>query len=231
MAASRKSTGKNARRLTEFEQPKKRRDFTILLIVDDQAEREVMIENLQPLKVEIRDYMTAMEFYRDYREKIPGLLMMEARLRGMSGVELQEKLMAEDFDLPIVLIAGHADAPLAVRAVTQGAFDFLVKPIRPEALHDVVARAYSYYYDDVDVDIVGADLNEIEDGMTRLSDRERQILDLIVEGRSSRDIGYHLGISTKTVEAHRARINDKMRAEDLPHLIRMCLAWNEEHAA
>lgn len=227
MTVSKKAPGKSARRLTEFEQPKKRREFTVLLVVDDQAERDALVETLKQQKLVVRDYMTAMEFYRDFREKTPGILIMEARLRGMTGIELQEKLIAEEFELPVVLIAGHADAPVAVRAMTHGAFDFLVKPIRQEALMDTIARAYSYYYE-VDTDTVGQDFDEVEEGITRLSDREKQILDLIVDGHSSRDIGYQLGISTKTVEAHRARINDKMRADDLPHLIRMCLIWNEE---
>lgn len=227
MSALRKQASKSVPQ-SEFQQVKKRRPFTVLLVVDDADERAALVKQLQQQKLEVRDYMTAMEFYRDYREKVPGVLIMEARLRGMTGVELQEKLAEEKFELPVVLIAGHADAPLAVRSMISGAFDFLVKPIRETELFGVVARAYSYYYD-VDSDVVGEDLNEIEEGIRRLSDREKQILDFIVQGRSSRDIGSELGISSKTVEAHRARINDKMRAIDLPHLVRMCRAWNEEH--
>ncbi len=229
MTASRKTAQKAGSTLSEFEQPKKRKPFTVLLVVDDQAERAALVDTLQQQKIEVRDYMTAMEFYRDFREKTPGVLIMEARLRGMSGLELYEKLSAEDFELPVIFIAGHADAPMAVRAVTNGAFDFLVKPIKEQPLISAVIRAYSYYYD-VDSGAAGDEFEEIADGMSRLSDREKQILDHIVAGQSSRDIGQQLGISTKTVEAHRARINDKMRADDLPHLIRMCLAWNEEQA-
>lgn len=229
MSVVRKSSAGN-QPLGEFQQPRKRKPFTVMLVVDDQAERAALVRLLQQHKIDVRDYMTAMEFYRDYRDKAPGVLIMEARLRGMSGMELHQKLMDEKFELPVVLIAGHADAPLAVRSVLNGAFDFVVKPIRETELIGVIARAYSYYYD-VDGEVVGEDLDEIEDGMSRLSDREKEILDHIVQGHSSRDIGRELGISTKTVEAHRARINDKMRANDLPHLIRMCLAWNEEHGA
>ena len=141
MTVSKKPPGKSSRRLTEFEQPKKRREFTVLLVVDDQAERDALVETLKQQKLVVRDYMTAMEFYRDFRETTPGILIMEARLRGMTGIELQEKLIAEEFELPIVLIAGHADAPVAVRAMTHGAFDFLVKPIRQEALIDTIARS------------------------------------------------------------------------------------------
>ena len=93
--------------------------------------------------------------------------------------------------------------------------------------NEAVARAYASYYG-VDWDFVGEDLDDIEKSLSRITGREREVLDLVVEGLSSREIGARLGVSTKTVEAHRARINDKMRSDDLPHLIRMMLVYNEE---
>ena len=97
--------------------------------------------------------MTAMEFYRDYREVSPGVLILDIRLPGMSGIELQEKLAEEDFPLPIVMISGHADVPMAVRAMKNGAFDFLCKPVKVGDMVRAVSRAYNFYYDiDVDMD-------------------------------------------------------------------------------
>ena len=90
-----------------------------------------------------------------------------------------------------------------------------------------VARAYAFYYD-VDAEVLEEELEETEDSIARLTGRERQVLDHVVEGLSSREIAAELGVSTKTVEAHRARINDKMRADNVSHLIRMCFAYNEE---
>ena len=225
--------GKRAERkappLTEFQQPKKRRPFTVFLIEDDQAVRASLVEALGEFKITVRDYMTAMEFYRDYREPVPGVLILDLRLPGLSGVELQEKLNEDGFELPVVMISGHADVPMAVRAMKNGAFDFLCKPLKIEDLVAAIARSYAYFYD-VDPEVLEEELEDTEDSINRLTGRERQVLDHVVDGLSSREIAQELGVSTKTVEAHRARINDKMRADNVSHLIRMCFAYNEEHS-
>lgn len=221
------ASGKKAPAQSEFSQPKTRRPFTVFLIVDDRDTRAAMVEELKQQKIEVRDYMTGMEFYRDYRESLPGVIVAEIRLRDMSGLELQNKLTAGKIEIPVVFIAGPADAPAAIEAMQNGALDFLLKPIAEGRMLDAVARAYASLYD-VDWDYVGDDLDEIERSLGRLTGREREILDLIIGGTSSRHIGAQLGISTKTVEAHRARINDKMRADDLSHLVRMMYALNEE---
>jgi FixJ family two-component response regulator len=220
-------TEKKAPPLTEFEQPKKRKPFTVFLVEDDQEVRATLVEALKTLKLDVRDYMTAMEFYRDYRERTPGVLVLDLRLPGMTGLELQEKLAADKFDLPIVMISGHADVPMAVRAMKNGAFDFLCKPLRIDDLIAGVGRAYAYFYD-VEDDRFTDDLEETEESINRLTSRERQVLDMVVDGLSSREIAEELDVSTKTVEAHRARINDKMRAENVAHLIRMSFAYREE---
>ena len=104
-----------------------------------------------------------------------------------------------------------------------GVVDFLPKPIQVDAVIELIARAYAMYYD-VDWDFVGEDLDDVERNINRITGREREVLDMLVEGYSSREIGCQLGVSTKTIEAHRARINDKMRSDDLAHLVRMVLA-------
>ena len=225
-----KRSEKKAPPMTEFEQPRKRKPFTVFLVEDDQAVRASLVEALAEFKITVRDYMTAMEFYRDYRESVPGVLILDLRLPGMTGSELQEKLTEDGFELPIVMISGHADVPMAVKAMKNGAFDFLCKPVKVEALVAAIARAYAYFYD-VDADVFEEELEETEDSINRLTGRERQVLDHVVDGLSSREIAQELGVSTKTVEAHRARINDKMRADNVSHLIRMCFAYNEEHTS
>lgn len=212
---------------SEFIQPKKRRPFSVFLVVDDQSLRDSLVEILKAQKIDIHDYMTAMEFYRDYRVEKPGVLITELHLRGMSGLELAEKLAAEKKDLLTALLVGHADAPVAVKAMHENVYDFLLKPVTAESLLGIVTRAYAQYYD-VDWDFVGVDLVFVEDSLNRLTAREREVLSLLIEGRSSREIGAQLGVATKTVEAHRARINDKMRSDDLPHLVRMVLSYSEE---
>lgn len=225
-----KSSGGAGKRppLSEFGQVKKRRPFTVFLVLDDQKVRVPLADALRNEKLEVHDYMTAMEFYRDYREKLPGVLMCDLRLRGMTGQELQTKLLSEKFDLPIIHFCGHADAPQAIEAMNEGAFEFIMKPTSAEVLLEAVGRAYASYYD-VDWDFFGDDISEIQPSLNRLTGREREVLDRIVDGESSREIGERLDISAKTVEAHRARINDKMRADDLPHLIRMMFIYRDEH--
>ncbi len=224
--AAKKTTVKSAPQ-SEFSQPKKRRSFTVFLIIDDSSVRSSLADFLRKQKVDVHDYMTAMEFYRDYRKPVPGVLLSEIHLRGMSGMELFQKLTAQKSDLLIAFLTGHADAPLAVRGMKDGAIDFLTKPVTKEKLMALVARAYAVHYD-VDWDFVGEDLADIEKSISRITEREKETLDLVADGLSSREIAARLDISTKTVEAHRSRINDKMRADDLPHLIRMVMAYNED---
>ena len=119
---------------------------------------------------------------------------------------------------------------MAVRAMKNGAFDFLCKPVKVEDLLSAAARAYAYFYD-VDPEVLEEELEDTEDSINRLTGRERQVLDHVVDGLSSREIAQELGVSTKTVEAHRARINDKMRADNVSHLIRMCFAYREDNEA
>ena len=220
--AKSKTTGKTSAQ-SEFSQPKKRKPFTVFLIVDDQAMRQSLVEILKSEKIDVQDYMTAMEFYRDYREAKPGVVISELNLRGMTGIELAEKLTADKKDVLFTLLAGHADAPVAVKAMQEHVLDFLLKPVKAENLLGLVARAYAQYYD-VDWEFVGEDLEFIEDSLSRITEREREVLDMLVQGMSSREIAGELGVSTKTIEAHRARINDKMRSDDLAHLVRMVLA-------
>lgn len=211
---------------SEFSQPSIRRPFTVFLVMDNRAARESFAEFLRGQKLNVRDYMTAMEFHRDYHDPQPGVLITELQLRGMSGVELFERLTAEKQDLPVAFISGHADAPVAVRLMQQGAIDFALKPVHEDALLQLVARAYALYYD-IDWDFVGEDFSKVESGMSRLTEREKEVLDQIVAGHSSREAAVALGVSTKTIEAHRARISDKLRCDDLPHMMRIVMTWNQ----
>jgi len=213
---------------TEFQQPRKRKPFTVFLVEDDQAVRAELVNALTEQKIIVRDYMTAMEFYRDFRETTPGVLILDIRLPGMTGPELQQKLMKDGFELPLVMIAGHADVPAAVQSMKDGAFDFLCKPLTAERMIAAIERSYNYYYD-VDTHLFSDELDETEKSLSRLTGREKEVLDFVVDGLSSREIAEELGVSAKTVEAHRARINDKMRADDVAHLIRICFAHNEQY--
>ena len=132
---------------SEFSQPKKRRAFTVFLVVDDRTVRDSLLSTLREQQVDVQDYMTAMEFYRDYRKQVPGVLISEINLRGMTGLELFQRLTAEKTDLMVAFIAGYAESPLAVQAMKAGAIDFLVRPVQEESLMASVSRAYAMFYD------------------------------------------------------------------------------------
>ncbi|MEO2031586.1 MAG: response regulator, partial [Planctomycetaceae bacterium] len=141
---ARRRKTKDAPQKTEFDKADGRRDFTVFLVEDDEAIRASLKEALEDEKLVVEDYMTAMEFYRDFREVVPGVLVLDIRLPGMSGIDLQKKLVAEEFPLPIVMISGHADVPMAVKAMRSGASDFLCKPVKLDQLLSAVGRAYHY---------------------------------------------------------------------------------------
>jgi two-component system, LuxR family, response regulator FixJ len=216
-----------AKPIAEFEQQKKRRPFSIYLIMDDTMARMELVKALSILRLPTHEYMTAREFMLDYRDNVPGVVITEYRLRDMLATELQSKLHASKRDIPIVLMISPADSGEGVKAMRHNGMDFVLKSTAEQTLSQAVWRAYAQWYD-VDWDFVAINLNEVDNCMSRLTDREQQVLKLMGEGMSSREIGRKLKVSVKTVEAHRARINDKMRADDLADMARMLCAYYED---
>ena len=224
-----KTTAKKsmAKPVAEFEQHKKRRPFSIFLIMDDTVARAELVKALSALRLPTHEYMTAREFMLDYRENVPGVVITEYRLRDMLATDLQSKLQAAKRDIPIVLMISPADSGEGVKAMRHHGMDFVVKSTAEQTLSSAVWRAYAQWYD-VDWDFVAIDLDDVDSCRSRLTDREKQVLKLMGEGLSSREIGRKLKVSVKTIEAHRARINDKMRADDLADMARMLCAYYED---
>lgn len=222
--AAKKSSAKN---VAEFKQPKKRRPFEIFLIVDSHQERSDLVRALAKTGVPVREYMTAREFQLDYRDRAPGVVIAEYRLRDMLATALKTDLEASKIHVPFVLLISPGDSGEGVKAMRHQGMDFVVKSTAEEKLPMAVHRAYAQWYD-VDWDFVAIDLDVVDECITRLTDRERQVLMQMSEGLSSREISRKLKVSVKTIEAHRARINDKMRADDLADLSRMICALHED---
>lgn len=193
---------------------KRAKKTSVFLIVDDTDQRAKLATALQATGYEVHDYMTAREFLIDQRNHSSGVVIADYRLQGMTGLEMAEQLAKNRSDFPVVLIAGHSDIPKVIGSV---AADILVKPVAIESLNAAITRATD---GEVFTDA------ELERAFQKLTGREREIAALVVEGKSSREIAAALGISTKTVEAHRARIMDKARADDVGHLVRLWRAWN-----
>ena len=169
----------------------------------------------------VETFAFAEEFLAQLDPSRPGCLLLDIRMQGMSGLTLQERLSAEEIHPPIIIVTGHGDVPMAVRAVKAGAVDFIEKPLNEQVLLDSVHRAI-----ELDGERRGRALQlaDISACLERLSPREREILELVVAGKRNKVIAGELGISQSTVEAHRARVMEKMQADSLSDLMRMMLS-------
>jgi RNA polymerase sigma factor (sigma-70 family) len=195
-------------------------EATVFIVDDDQGVREAVSLLMESIGLAAEVYASAQAYLAAFDPARPGCLVLDVRMRGMSGLELQQRLAAEPLHPPIVIITGHGDVPMAVRAVQAGAVDFIEKPFNDQVLLDAVHRALQR---DAEMRGQAMRLADIKDRLQRLTPREREILDLIVAGRRNKLIAADLGISQSTVEAHRARVMEKLEARSLSDLMRMVL--------
>jgi RNA polymerase sigma factor (sigma-70 family) len=191
----------------------KKKKSTILLIMPKPIIGEQMASELRSLGYTVFYYMTARECLFDCKVSKDASVVCESRLMGMSGIELWERFQAEHPSIPFILVGGHKDIPPIAKAAPT---DFLTKPLTAEAVDRAVSRQ---------VDHEEFDEAELRKAFDRLTPREREVLDLVVGGASSREIGIKLEVSSKTIEAHRSRIRDKTRATDIGELTLMWRAW------
>jgi two-component system, LuxR family, response regulator FixJ len=193
---------------------------TIFVVDDDVAVRDSLKLLLRALGQPVEAYGSGVEFLDSYREDRAGCLVLDIRMPGMSGLELQQKLNDRHSIMPIIFITGHGDVPMAVEAMQAGAVDFIQKPFRDQDLIDRINQA-------LDKDAANrAALGEragIRKRLETLTPREREVLDLVVHGKANKVIAGDLNLSQRTVEIHRARVMEKMEASSLAHLVRMVL--------
>jgi FixJ family two-component response regulator len=188
-------------------------------VVDDEsAIRDSLGMLLRSVGLKSRAYAGAQEFLDAWRPQAAECLVCDVRMPGMSGLELQEALNARGAHLPVVLITGHGDVAMAVRAMKAGASDFIEKPFNDQVLLDAVNRALARARDGQ-----GAGRAEIEARLEALTPREREVLLLVAEGRPNKVVATRLGLSTRTVEVHRAKVMEKMQARSLAELVRMAI--------
>lgn len=193
---------------------------TVFIVDDDEAVRDSLSWLMQSVGLGTETFHSADAFLQGYSDDRPGCLILDIRMPGMSGLELQNLLKERDFRLPLIIISGHADVPMAVRGLKAGAFDFIEKPFNDQLLLDIVQRAIEH---DRQQRESHAELDEWRARMDSLTPREREVLDLVVAGAANKVISSELGVSLKTVEAHRARVMDKLKADSLSQLVRMTL--------
>jgi two-component system response regulator FixJ len=193
---------------------------TIFVVDDDAAVRDALKLLLRSVGQSVETFASAQEFLDAYSEDRPGCLVLDIRMPGMSGLELQQKLNERHSILPIIFITGHGDVPMAVEAMQAGAVDFIQKPFRDQDLIDRINQALEK--DAANRAALG-ERNDIRRRLETLTPREREVLDLVVRGKANKVIAGDLKLSQRTVEIHRARVMEKMQASSLAHLVRMVL--------
>ena len=196
-------------------------EVTVFVVDDDLEVREALQLLLESVGLEVELYGSGQEYLDRADFSRPGCLILDIRMPGMSGLELQARLAAESIHPPIIIITGHGDVPMAVRAVQAGAVDFIEKPFNDQALLDSVHRAIER---DAEQRGQASRLADIQARFDRLTPREREVLELVIAGKRNKVIAADLGVSQSTVEAHRAKVMEKMEARSLSDLMRMMLS-------
>jgi len=188
------------------------------VIDDDEALRESLTFLLRTADLEAKSYPSAATFLDAL--PVAGCIVTDIRMPGLSGLDLLRRLKELGSHIPVIVITGHADVPLAVEAMKFGAIDFLEKPFDDKILLESVRAALRQHAGEARL---LSERAEIEERMATLSPRERDVLGGLVAGRANKQIGFDLGISPRTVEIYRANLMDKMRAGSLSDLVRMAL--------
>jgi len=194
------------------------------IVDDDEAVRDSLRWLLEANGYRVRAYASAENFLDEFDPEQLGVLIADIRMPGMSGLELQEQLNARQSSMPIVFITGHGDVPMAVSTMKKGATDFLEKPFNESDLREIVARMFEQASQRLSVAQAQRDHEAV---LARLTAREQQVLERIVAGRLNKQIADDLGISIKTVEAHRANIMEKLEVTTVADLMKIALAKSE----
>lgn len=195
------------------------------MVDDDPSARESLCWLLGTEGIASRAFASAQAFLDYWSSDCNGCIMVDIRMPGKSGLQLQEELNARHNLMPVIVLTGHADVPVAIRAMKQGAYDFLEKPYADEELLACVKTALE----------LGREISDAESEKTRaanalenLTEREREVMCLVVEGNTNKAVAARLGISEKTVEIHRARVMEKTAARSLSELVRICLILKDK---
>jgi two-component system response regulator DctR len=190
----------------------------VYIIDDDPSTRESLSAVAQTAGFPAESYGSAEAFLNAYQPTWPGCLVIDVRMDGMNGLELQHELSTRGIQAPAIMITGHADLPTVVKSVKAGAFDFVEKPIEPNDLVDLVRRAIDHDRENRTTD------SQRSTRLAGLSSRQREVMHMLLDGKGTKEIARDLGISPKTVEKHRANVLVKMHAESVVDLMRQMLA-------
>ena len=200
---------------------------TVFVVDDDESVRGSLRFLLRSAGLESRAFGSAQEFLASYEAAQPGCLVLDVRMPGMNGLELQQELNLRGAIIPVIFITGHGDIPMAVEAMQHGAHDFLQKPFRDEDLIERVRRALAK---DAKARASLEEHKAIRGRLDSLTPREREVLALMARGKPNKIMAHELGVSQRTVEIHRARVMEKSGAASLAELVRMVMDVEPELA-
>ena len=196
----------------------KEQDPVVFVIDDDRMIRDGLQSLIKSVGLRVVTFASAPEFLAAKRPDGPSCLVLDVRMPGLSGLELQLKLSEDSTRIPIIFITGHGDIPMSVRAMKEGAQEFLTKPVRGQDLLEAIQKAIA---SDRVLRKERLEMQEIRGRFDSLTPREKEVLDLVVAGLLNKQIADQLGMSELTVKTHRARVMEKTQADSLAHLVRM----------
>ncbi len=200
------------------------REPVVFVVDDDAAVRNSLRFLVEAAGLKTATFAGAREFLQAYDSAQPGCLVLDVRLPGMSGLELQQQLIASGVRIPVIIVTGFGDVPNAVQAMRAGAVDFIEKPYNDKQLLEKIHQALEMDRQERDFQ---AGRRDVMTRLSTLSAREQEVMERVVNGLANKRIAGDLGISTRTVEAHRARVMEKMRAESLAELVKLVEATRE----
>jgi FixJ family two-component response regulator len=193
-------------------------DAIVFVIDDDESVREALRSLIRSVGLSVETFASAHEFLNSKRADVPACLILDVRMPGLSGLDLQRELSERNIHIPIIFITGHGDIPMSVRAMKAGAVEFLTKPFRDQDLLDAIQQALER---DRLVRSQHADNAELINRYHSLTPRETEVFALVVKGLLNKQIALQLGTSEITIKLHRRQVMEKMHADSLPDLVRM----------
>ena len=200
----------------------------IFVVDDDEAVRNALRFLLKSVGLTAVTLASADEFLRTYKAEQAGCLVLDVRMPGMSGLELQQELNLRGAMIPVIFITGHGDVPMAVEAMQHGAFDFLQKPFRDQELIDHIQRALAA---DQKNRLLLKERDRVRGRLESLTPREHEVLNLMLRGKPNKVMAAELGLSQRTVEIHRARVMEKTEASSVAQLVRMVMDSGDQTTA
>jgi FixJ family two-component response regulator len=195
-----------------------KQDPVVFVIDDDRMIRDGLQGLIRSVGLRAETFASAQDFLAAKRPDVPACLVLDVRMPGVSGLDLQLQLSEVGIHIPIIFITGHGDIPMSVRAMKEGAYEFLTKPVRGQDLLDAIQKAIA---SDRELRKEREELNEVRERFNTLTPREKEVLNLVVAGLLNKQIADQLGMSELTVKTHRAHVMEKTNAESLAHLVRM----------